>query len=530
MESSDSIHKCMPGTRYHSKDDMPAENSDNNNGTLEWDSLKRTKDERKLSKKHTHEGLEIDVNINNEQPKETDHEDKMQLSPGKNKKSGKGGLKVKEESKQESDYAPRTVSVVEHNNGFKSHDLNKKLSGQLNTGGNRIERKTTGANGNMISGSEKSKRLSPDSSQGKGNPNSSIHAFDYMGLSNRAKIQVTFKEEEYGEDEGGISPTNEPLKPISVIDGTSDNHSVSKYKFNSNPNRKITTILKNSKKDINYESNENSDKKIARYDYSIDQDSNSSQVRLSHDTTRRLKNKEVIANMRVEEDQVNLSDLGNGPDKPVIKTIYKKVMKHRVNGGSESTYSKASPGKGTSSKANTSKINSPRSKRKGSPNKMISKDYTSDNISEYSEVLDDPQYLEYKMISNLFLFADLIKDDHFKVKQYSDALYRGIINPKNNMREGKGIMEYNNGRVYEGNWVNDLRNGTGYEKYANGNFYSGEFSNGKAHGKGYYKWANGEFYNGNWNQGQKDGYGEWKSREGETYNGTWKEGVANGVG
>ena len=42
-----------------------------------------------------------------------------------------------------------------------------------------------------------------------------------------------------------------------------------------------------------------------------------------------------------------------------------------------------------------------------------------------------------------------------------------------------GIMEYDNGRVYEGEWKDDLRNGNGYEIYANGVIYEGEWKDDK---------------------------------------------------
>ena len=42
-----------------------------------------------------------------------------------------------------------------------------------------------------------------------------------------------------------------------------------------------------------------------------------------------------------------------------------------------------------------------------------------------------------------------------------------------------GIMEYDNGRVYEGEWKDDLRNG--YEIYANGATYEGEWKDDKQH-------------------------------------------------
>ena len=60
-----------------------------------------------------------------------------------------------------------------------------------------------------------------------------------------------------------------------------------------------------------------------------------------------------------------------------------------------------------------------------------------------------------------------------------------------NRREGKGVMLYRSGRVYEGDWKGELRHGRGYEKYANGNVYIGAFGSGKAHGHGNYTWNGG---------------------------------------
>lgn len=36
------------------------------------------------------------------------------------------------------------------------------------------------------------------------------------------------------------------------------------------------------------------------------------------------------------------------------------------------------------------------------------------------------------------------------------------------------------------------------EIYSNGNRYEGDFKKGKADGKGIYNWANGEVYDGEW--------------------------------
>lgn len=43
------------------------------------------------------------------------------------------------------------------------------------------------------------------------------------------------------------------------------------------------------------------------------------------------------------------------------------------------------------------------------------------------------------------------------------------------IRQGKGVMKYHTGRVYEGTWHNDTREGEGYEKFENGNVYKGKF-------------------------------------------------------
>ncbi len=102
----------------------------------------------------------------------------------------------------------------------------------------------------------------------------------------------------------------------------------------------------------------------------------------------------------------------------------------------------------------------------------------------------------------------LKKSQYFGPKKYSDATYQGIL--RDGKREGKGLMKYNNGRIYEGEWCNDLRDGKGLETYPNGNSYEGEFKQGKAEGKGIYKWHNGEVYDGEWHQGLKHGDGVWK--------------------
>jgi hypothetical protein len=80
---------------------------------------------------------------------------------------------------------------------------------------------------------------------------------------------------------------------------------------------------------------------------------------------------------------------------------------------------------------------------------------------------------EYIPESNEIDVESLKLGQNFRKKRYVDAVFFGeLINGK---RNGKGIMKYKSGRVYEGEWLNDLRHGRGYERYENGNIYLGSF-------------------------------------------------------
>jgi hypothetical protein len=77
----------------------------------------------------------------------------------------------------------------------------------------------------------------------------------------------------------------------------------------------------------------------------------------------------------------------------------------------------------------------------------------------------------YEMISEEFDYDLLRKQSgKFSIKQYKDSIYRGEINKKRK-REGKGVIVYDTGRIYEGTWESDKRFGRGYELFTNGNTY-----------------------------------------------------------
>ena len=56
--------------------------------------------------------------------------------------------------------------------------------------------------------------------------------------------------------------------------------------------------------------------------------------------------------------------------------------------------------------------------------------------------------------------AQLHASPKLKLKKYKEAVYYGDIT--DGKRHGQGILLYENGRIYEGNWECDFKHGQGY--------------------------------------------------------------------
>jgi len=103
-----------------------------------------------------------------------------------------------------------------------------------------------------------------------------------------------------------------------------------------------------------------------------------------------------------------------------------------------------------------------------------------ENMKEYVQFKKVVEYESetielYEMISNEFDYEELRKESpNFNIKQYKDSIYRGEINKKRK-RHGKGVIVYDTGRIYEGDWGTDKREGRGFELFSNGNTFQGEY-------------------------------------------------------
>lgn len=68
---------------------------------------------------------------------------------------------------------------------------------------------------------------------------------------------------------------------------------------------------------------------------------------------------------------------------------------------------------------------------------------------------------------------------------------------------GKGVYTWQDGRKYEGEYMNDKKHGEGVYVWADGRRYEGEWAFGKQHGKGKYILTDGTVKIGLWQNGRR---------------------------
>lgn len=111
--------------------------------------------------------------------------------------------------------------------------------------------------------------------------------------------------------------------------------------------------------------------------------------------------------------------------------------------------------------------------------------------------------------------------------ELENGIFTGYI--KNGLKEGHGIIKYNDSTYCEGEWENDYLV-YGKKTYSNGNEYEGKWNSGHINGQGVMKYANGDIYEGEWVDDKKEGDGTMKYASGDTYVGAWKSDMRHGEG
>jgi len=102
----------------------------------------------------------------------------------------------------------------------------------------------------------------------------------------------------------------------------------------------------------------------------------------------------------------------------------------------------------------------------------------------------------------------------------------------NKAAHGFGVMKWQNGDRYEGDWSGGLRSGAGrYSSKATGGAYEGTYANDLKCGNGKYEFSNGDYYDGEWKNGLRHGTGTYVWKElNEKYDGSWEAGLKEGKG
>jgi len=142
------------------------------------------------------------------------------------------------------------------------------------------------------------------------------------------------------------------------------------------------------------------------------------------------------------------------------------------------------------------------------------------NIINESSINSKIEYL-YEMYNKMI-------DNRNITKKYEFGQYNGEL--RNDKREGKGQMHYNNGNIYEGEWKNDKIEGKGIYYFNNCDRYEGDFKAGKREGKGIMFYNDCDKYEGDWKNDKREGRGIMYYNNGNRYEGEWKSGNREGKG
>ena len=95
---------------------------------------------------------------------------------------------------------------------------------------------------------------------------------------------------------------------------------------------------------------------------------------------------------------------------------------------------------------------------------------------------------------------------------------------------GQGKMTYATGSVYKGAWVQDKKHGYGKYSSAQGDAYEGEFQASLYHGRGKLTHPDGSSYDGEGADGKRQGRGKVTNVAGSSYDGEWADSEQHGSG
>lgn len=133
----------------------------------------------------------------------------------------------------------------------------------------------------------------------------------------------------------------------------------------------------------------------------------------------------------------------------------------------------------------------------------------------------DNSLLDKKFLTERAAFLHINSSDRkftrVSQKRFPEGFYNGEI--ENEEPNGKGVFNFNDGRIYDGEWRNGIMEGCGNMVWPSGKKYKGEWVDGEFHGYGELTYANGKVYKGNFIEGKRNGKGILVNFDGEIFEG-----------
>ena len=132
----------------------------------------------------------------------------------------------------------------------------------------------------------------------------------------------------------------------------------------------------------------------------------------------------------------------------------------------------------------------------------------------YLDLIND--YKTKFKVEKLDNYIEISLEEGFYKGQYITKLTNKKVCKNNIIKQGKGKIEYIDGVIYEGYWLNDLKSGYGECYYSDLSIYKGNWVNDQPEGHGTFEFGKGEIksYSGNWRKGKFFGYGTLTFRNG----------------
>ena len=162
------------------------------------------------------------------------------------------------------------------------------------------------------------------------------------------------------------------------------------------------------------------------------------------------------------------------------------------------------------------------------PNDDLKKNDPNKKDGEIIFIVYQKENDKIQVCRHALLLLKTVKSIAFKNKNYYFGEYSK--NDSNKIKpNGKGMMRYNSGDMYSGDWIDGKRSGKGISVTSE-YMYDGEWKNDQANGKGKLVTSNEDEYNGDFVNDVKEGQGIMKFADGNTYNGEWKNGKIDGDG